>query len=304
MEIERDWYGVHWRLLRSNLIRLCVREAQPFFDALQSESDEIEQVSMAFVEQVIANISKRVPHDQLGLWQNALPLLANTARFADCVARDVDALRGQMKRKGRQVTSKQALGQLLWHFLEQSRREFVAMEKGVTADRIKRWERLDRVSREVAAQPPITDSRCTDEHFAAVAVFVKTHHPDDRNLPRKPSTIRQYFLEFSDTCHELGVDDTICLPNELAAEAWAQAAPGQETDIWEALGTLSAMDRAILDIECDTTLGDVRYMSKESFMREHQLDTATYEAHLQDVLDRVLPLVQHIARGKWDGGEQ
>lgn len=304
MELERDWYGVHWRSLRRNLVKLCVNEAQPFFDALQSGGDEIEQVATVYFEQLMAKISKRVPNDRLGMWQNALPLLENTEQFADRVAKDLDALRGEMTRNGKQISPKQALGNLLRQFFELARREFAAREKGVKADRIKRWESLDRVSRKVAAQPPITDARCTDKHFADVSVYIKTNHPKDRNLPRKISTIRQYFLEFSDTCLELGVDEAFGAATEIATEVWADAASGQETDILEALAALSAMDRAILDLECDTNLGDVRYMSKDAFMREHQLDEAMYAARLQEVRERALPLIEHLAKQVLDGGEQ
>lgn len=299
---EREWYGTDWRSLRRNLLNFCIAQAQEFLDEVRSDSADVDKVIEAFFERLLNRMSDLVVNDGVGLWRHALPLFEGRTRFISWIRRDLDALRGLRKKKDKFILPKQALGQILWQYFELARRELVATGRGVSVARIKTWERLDRISRKLAAEPPVTDQRCAEEHFLELSTYVKDNHPMDRNLPRKVSTIREYFLEFSDACIQFGVPETMqaCSTDESELDF---ISPLQEQNIEAALQALDETARACLDIAFGTSLSSVSYIDKEAFLVSTGISEQDYRELLETTLERARPLLEMLATQGLEGAD-
>ncbi|MCU7805625.1 MAG: hypothetical protein KZQ96_20755 [Candidatus Thiodiazotropha sp. (ex Lucinoma borealis)] len=132
------------------------------------------------------------------MWKNALALFGDRDRLVKLLQADGEAIRtAGMSEKG--ITLEQVVGRILRQYLEGARRDLVACSMGVSAGRLKTWERLDRISRGLIGE---NDSRSRYDygHFEKLAVYIREHHSKDRNLPRTANTIQDYFDTFCREC--------------------------------------------------------------------------------------------------------
>lgn len=97
--------------------------------------------------------------------------------------------------------------QIAFHMV--ARRALSTMRWPQLADspgQLKTWERLDRISRELAAEGgnalKDTFSRCTREHLEALLARLGETHAHDHNLPREMHTLENYFFRFCTECVE------------------------------------------------------------------------------------------------------
>jgi len=211
MSEKRDWYGRDWKMLRSSLIKVCRIYQDELLSSIKAGPFNLEKAVDFFSNQVTRHISQLVQADRTGLWENALPLLADRRQLREWLEKDRFALCGRKKtNQGEPIASGQALGQKLSQFFETARREQVAAGRGVSPSRIKTWERLDRISRGLAESTNGT-SRCIEQHFEEIARHIKKNHAGDKNLPRRPETVRCYFHQFSETCVDVYVEEDAAL---------------------------------------------------------------------------------------------
>ncbi len=286
MSGEHDWYGRGWRSLRSNLLKLCLQHSEELLAKVRANPERLPEMIDAFVEKVLVDISQRIPLDQLGLWEEAPALFVNRARLVEWLESDRRAIRGEKIHKGQPINPRQALGQKLWQYFELARREQLADDLGVSAGKIKTWERLDRVSREIARQKPVSQ-RCSDEHFRELAGIVKARHPHDKNLPRKVATIKAYFYRFSDECHEsIGdLNDGIEMTALEEAKDLLQGVGMEKLN--ECLRKMSSEDLEIVDVGFNLGIGQVQYRTTQDYLHAKSIDSTEYKDRLEKILGRL-----------------
>lgn len=286
MSGERDWYGRDWRSLRSNLLKLCLQHSEELLAEVRTYPERLPDMVDAFVEKVLVDISQRIPLDQLGLWEKAPVLFVNRARLIEWLESDKRAIRGEKIHNGQPINPRQALGQKLWQYFELARREQLADDLGVSAGKIKTWERLDRISREVARQNPVS-KRCSDEHFRELAGVVKARHLNDKNLPRKVTTIKAYFYRFCDECHEnIGdLNDGIEITTLEEAKDLLQGV-GMEM-LNECLLKMSTDEMEIIDIGFNLGIGQVQYRTTQDYLHAKSISSTEYKDRLARILEKL-----------------
>ncbi len=283
---ERDWYGRDWKILRTQLVKLCLLHSDALLAGLNNSFDNMEELTNQFLEQIREDIAARISLDRLGLWQNCLSLLIQAERLCMELKRDGEALSGRKKNKGYTVHPRQALARKLNQFFEMNRREHVANELGVSSNKVKTWERLDRVSRKLAKNDTVSN-RCTEEHFEALARYVKANHGHDKNLPRRAKTVKGYFYRFSDDCIENieNRDDTMDKLSLQEAKDLLQGAG--ITQLSKCLQQLSTGDLEIVDVSFQLELSQVVYRSLEDFLHNHKLTQEQFDKRRKQVLDKL-----------------
>ncbi len=286
MAVEREWYGRDWRSLRSNLLKLCLQHSEELLAGIRANPEYLLEMVDAFVENILVDISQRIPLDQLGLWEKAPALFVNRARLVEWLESDKRAIRGEKIHKGQPINPRQALGRKLWQYFELARREQLADDLGISAGKIKTWERLDRISREVARQYPV-GQRCTDEHFRELAGVVKAQHPNDKNLPRKVTTVKAYFYRFCDECHEnIGdLNDGIEMTALEEAKDLLQGV-GMEM-LNECLLKMSNEDLELVDVGFNLGIGQVQYRTIQDYLHAKSIDPTEYKDRLEIILGRL-----------------
>ena len=283
MTTSRDWYGRDWKLLRTQLIKLCLQHCQELLNEVQVKDPDVLAMTNVFLDRVRQDIAARIPLDRLGLWQNSLALMVHPERLArDCEA-DLEALHGKKTSNGEPVHPRQALARKLQQFLETNRREQVATELGISANKVKTWERLDRISRDMVRQENI-GNRCIEEHFEQVARHIKTHHGHDKNLPRRAETVKGYFYRFSSDCLQF-IEDRSDTMDKLSLEDAKELLQGVGmADLSHCLQTLSQEQLEILDASFHIGLSRIVYRSVDDYLRNHQLGKVEYGTQLQGIL--------------------
>ena len=283
MIISRDWYGGDWKLLRTQLIKLCLQHSQELLTELQAIESDVQAVTRTFLVRVRQVIAARIPLDQLGLWQHGLALLVHPEQLArDCEA-DLVALRGKKISNGEPVHPRQALARKLQQYFETNRRELVADELGISANKVKTWERLDRISRDIARLEHL-GNRCIEDHFEQVARHIKTHHGHDKNLPRRAETVKGYFYRFSSDCLQF-IEDRGDTMDKLSLEDAKELLQGVGmAELSHCLQALSQQQLEIIDATFHLGLSNVIYRSVDDYLRNHQLGKVEYETQLQGIL--------------------
>jgi hypothetical protein len=224
--------------------------------------------------------------DQLGLCQNCLPLLIQSEWLHVEFERDRDALYGRKNHNGKAVQPRQALGRKLTQFFEMNRREHIANDLGVSSNKVKTWERLDRISRNLIKDSR-SANRCVEEHFEELARFVKVNHGHDKNLPRRAKTIKGYFYRFSDNCIE-NIEDRDGTMDKLSLQEVKDLL--QEVGITElarCLQQLSATEQEIIDVSFHLGLSKVVYRSIKDYCYNRQLKKKQFEKKRNQVIDKL-----------------
>lgn len=280
---NREWYGRDWKILRTQLVKLCLLNSEALLAGLQEDDPVVFDLVEDFLAQLHEEISRRITVDRIGLWQHTLDLLIQGSWLAAELARDLDVLRGGKMVGTNRVLPKQALARKMMQFFEMNRREHIANEQGVSANKVKTWERLDRISRDIARQSE-TGNRCNEEHFEKLARHVKTRLSHDKNLPRRSKTVMGYFYRFSEDCVE-HIDDQETTMDQLSlAEARELMRDVGVVELSRCLGTLPADDLELLDASFGLGLSKVVYRSVEDFLHNKKLGRKEYDTKLQHVL--------------------
>ena len=284
--VERDWYGLHWRELRSNLLRLCLDHSDELLAVTQDESAAFTENLSVFVDRILMAIASRIPVDKLGLWENALALFSDPKPLFRALKVDIPILAGKQKLSDKSPSPRQALGRILRAYLEQSRRQILADDLDVSPNRIKTWERLDHISRKLMPKDA-TGTRCTEAHFQQLAEAVKIQFPNDRNLPRKVKTIMAYFYQFSDECKQKASEDFDLdrqMPLDDARELLAGI--GMEA-LMTGLQQLSSRELEIVDTAYDLGVGVVQFRSVDDYLQTRDLNQLEFDAMLERVLEKL-----------------
>ena len=120
MTTSRDWFGRDWKLLRTQLIKLCLQHCQEFLNEVQVKDLGVLAMIKAFFDRIRLDIAARIPLDRLGLWQHGLALMVHPERLArDCEA-DLVALRGKKTSNGEPVHPRQALARKISSILKRT----------------------------------------------------------------------------------------------------------------------------------------------------------------------------------------
>lgn len=284
MITERDWYGKDWKFLRTQLVKLCLQHSAALLVEFHGPINLIDTLISDFMEQVREDVRRKIVVDQLGLWQNSLPLLMRPEWLQVELLRDRDALCGRKATNGLIIEPQQALARKLNQFFEMNRREHVATDLGVSANKVKTWERLDRISRKVADEKNIS-RRCTDEHFEDLANHVRSEYGHDKNLPSRTKTIKGYFYRFSAECVER-IEDREDTMEKLSLEEAKELLQGVGmAELARCLRQLSPENLAIVDVAFKLGACKVHYRSIDDYMTNHSLSAKQFAWQQQEVLD-------------------
>ncbi len=191
---ERYWYSEGWRRLRRNLVSLCLRESGDLLYVLCSEearSQEVDQAARVFVDKLVSIIQDRLQaRPAADIWGHSLRLFAEPDRLS----RDLQRQQAQFAADSHDLDPKALLGGALKGHFEMMRRE---LQTEHSPHRLKVWEQIDRVSRDIRGVNDDTLAVQSIEHLEAVLFELGHRYPKSRNLPRSIGTLEAYFMEFS-----------------------------------------------------------------------------------------------------------
>ncbi len=286
---ETHWYSHSgWPRLRGQVVRLACSLVPSLTEDLRTPERTPEEAAEAFVAEVVKAIGEivdrqvseqlRSPADEGGLslssslWTYALRLFADTDELAAMLAKEGRVILGQTNRD---VSPEDAVGRTFKSFLENARREISAE----SAHRLKVWEAIDRLSREIASHnigTPI-ERRCSDEHIEAVFAWLREHKANDKNLPRKLMKLYEYFDEFCKECSE----------RHEAEYGHELLALHEETRVWP------TMDLCLDKLRADRVelwevlavyagLSDVEGMTQEQYRAAKNLSRHGFEARFRE----------------------
>lgn len=283
---ERDWYGKDWKILRTQLIKLSLLHSEALLEGFKDSIGNIETLLDPFIEQILLDISERISLDQIGLWQNCLPLFVQCEWFYAELKRDREVLCGRKNNKGKKMQPRQALARKLALFFEMNRRGHIANELGVSSNKVKTWERLDKISRNIVKNQTISN-RCSEEHFDELASYVKINHGHDKNLPRRAKTVKGYFYRFSEDCFENieSRDDTMDKLSFQETKNLLQKVG--MTELSRCLNELSASELEIIDVSFKLDMGKVVYRSVDDYLFNHQLTHDHFLKQQQKVINKL-----------------
>lgn len=283
---ERDWYGRDWKILRTQLIKLSLLHCESLLEGIGNSGEKIELLIDYFVVQTQNDISERVAQDQLGLWQNCLPLFVQLDWLYVELEQDQDALLGRKRNNGKKVQPRQALARKLALFFEMNRRDHIANELGVSSNKVKTWERLDRISRSLTKNSSASN-RCSDDHFEDLASYVKANHSHDKNLPRRAKTVKGYFYRFSDDCIE-NIENRNDTMDKLSLQEAKDLLQGVGIiELSKCLQQLSVAEFEIIDVSFQLGMSKVVYHSIDDYLHNHQLTHDQLEHQRDRVIDKL-----------------
>jgi len=259
-----DWFGVDWPKLKKQVVILCVSHADALFETERPEVVSINRFQ-TYCSVLLQDISRRSKQDELGMWQEALPLFVSFSPFFDTLNRDLQNIKTSTD-----ISAKQIFGQALRFFLEDARRELVSAEIGETPARLKTWERLDRLSREIAKQAGITE-RCTEAHFEALLKRINEKFKANYNYPHKLTTIRGLFFKLSKVCRDL-----VTHVDGLEIERYSEPAVAssinpvlfgehEQEALYQCLSELKDEEFELLDMMFKLGIHSVQYLSEKNF---------------------------------------
>ncbi len=191
---ERYWYSDGWRQLRRNLVRLCLQESGDLLHRLCSEnasSKEIDQAVRTFVDRVLGAVRQRAEAtSSADIWRHSLRLFALHDRLSMALIKQ----KKQFAATDRDLDPEAMLGAILKSHFETMRRD---LQTEHSPHRLKVWEQIDRISRELLGLGDDPSTSRSTEHLEAVLRALGERYPNSRNLPRSITTLESYFLEFS-----------------------------------------------------------------------------------------------------------
>lgn len=203
---ERHWYGEGWRQLRRNLVRLCLEESGDLLYVLcwdAARSEDIDQAVRVFTDRVLGAIQERLrAMPDADIWRHSLRLLTSSGRLGDALARQ----KGRFADDDRDLDPEAMLGAALKSHFEVMRRE---LQTEHSPHRLKVWEQIDRISRDIAGIDDEPQTVRSAEHLAAVLREIEHRYPKSRNLPRSIETLESYFLEFSRAFRPEALDERL-----------------------------------------------------------------------------------------------
>jgi len=271
MALSHDWYGRDWKILRSQLCKLCLNHAGPLLDGFSGTGGLDLDSFFAAVEK---DISDRISMDELGLWQHCLPLLVRREWLVKELEKDRQALAGNKASASKGISPDQALARKLCLFFERNRRLHVADELGVSEHQVKTWERLDRISRRLCQDR--VGNRCVEEHFTELADYIRCHHGHDRNLPRRTPTIRGYFFRFSDDCVE-HIEDRENSIDTLSLQQARELLTGVGMiELVRCLQNLEQKELEIIDMEFGLGMTKIQYLSRQQYLRDRKMTRSEF----------------------------
>jgi len=232
------WLESRWPETRRFLVSLIVEAALDLPAVLAEVPGDLpEEDAEAFRDRVLA--ACRTATGQGGrraeMAAAALPILAHFRHVSGALRAAASDLAPAIRR-GRE---RGLIARVVRQALERARREAAPGDPKERA----RWERLDRISRALAAEDPSrAGGRCDPAHFEALAAHIRRAYPDDRNLPRRVETIAGYFFRWCPDCRD-SLEDPAVLARADGQIGAAEAAllPGAATladALWDCVGEL------------------------------------------------------------------
>lgn len=280
---ERDWFGSDWKLLRNELIKLGLQQSDRLLEGLCKDEPDIGFLTEEYLDTLTRRVADYVLEDRLGLWQKAMSLLTGVKWLARELENDLKALQGRKEYQGVAVIPKQAFARKLWLYFEHNRREVIATEMGISAHKVKTWERLDRISRELAKESSIA-YRCQEEHFEQVAKHIKKQHGEDKNLPRSAKTVKGYFYRFSKECVE-NIDDQKKTMDKLSINDARELLQGVGIDqLSYCLSKLSTTELELIDSKFRLGVSKISYRSIDDYLQSKKTTRIHFEACLTEIL--------------------
>ncbi len=301
MSEGRDWYGKDWKTLRSSLIKVCRIHQEELLASIKAGPFNLEKAVDVFSERVIGHASQLGRSDKTGMWENALPLLADRGQLREWLEKDRIALCGGKKTgEGKQIVPGQALGQKLSQFFEAVRRDLVAAGRGVSPSKIKTWERIDRISRELSDGTEEAE-RCAEWHFEDVARYIKENHANDKNLPRRTATVRSYFHQFSEACADIYAEEDSVL-DELSFHNAAHFLNDVSTAVLkQCLDNLTQGQLEGIDACFRLGIIDKQYDTFNAFLKARSLRKKEFEKEKAMIIDKLRDCLENSLQARFGG---
>lgn len=264
-----DWFNTRWQDLKSDLVVLITKE-------IFEKNQDLHKPEMAndLSEEVLTYIYLKAQASSSGKWDAGLALLGEFSEFlSDFFRENINNLESD--------TSRSFFGQAFKQYLENQRRELVALELDDewTPSKIKAWERLQRISNIVAVQLEGKE-RCSEEHFQNILDYINTEYLSDYNYPHKISTIRTYFFKMSASCKEvisLGYElEDYIAGGTMDVVAEMLLGDSQMRVLADSLDCLNEDECEIINIEFKLELSKSFALTKDDFCLRKGLSSREY----------------------------
>lgn len=264
-----DWFNTRWQDLKSDLVVLITKE-------IFEKNQDLHKPEMAndLSEEVLTYIYLKAQASSSGKWDAGLALLGEFSEFlSDFFRENINNLESD--------TSRSFFGQAFKQYLENQRRELIALELDDewTPSKIKAWERLQRISNIVADQLEGKE-RCSEEHFQNILNYINTEYSSDYNYPHKISTIRTYFFKMSASCKEvisLGYElEDYIAGGTMDVVAEMLLGDSQMRVLADSLDCLNEDEYEIINIEFKLELSKSFALTKDDFCLRKGLSSREY----------------------------
>ncbi|PIE59385.1 MAG: hypothetical protein CSA32_04135 [Desulfobulbus propionicus] len=286
MAATRDWYGKDWKILRTQLVKLCLVHCENLLSALKKSGHYSREEFTRFIDVVREDIFQRTMEDKLGLWENCLPLMSDVSKLELELKKDKKTLSGQTEKSGKATIPVQAFARILKQFFELSRRQIVADDLGVSSNKVKTWERLDKISRQLCKDKNITN-RCREDHFEELAGHVKSHYGHDKNLPRRANKVMEYFYRFSDDCIQF-IDEFKTAENRLSLqETQSIFANTGMKELVHCLEELNEDECQLIDLFFNVGLSRLVYRTVDDYLAQHNITMSQLHKKRNAVIDKL-----------------
>ncbi len=286
MATTRDWYGEDWKILRTQLVKLCLIHSEKLLSTLKKAGHYSREEFSQFVDAVREDIFSRTMEDKLGLWENCLPLMSDVSILELELEKDKKTLSGQTEKNGKKISPVQAFAQILNQFFELIRRQLVADDLGVSSNQVKTWERLDRISRQLYKDKS-TMNRCHEDHFEELADHVKSNYGHDKNLPRRANTVMGYFYRFSKDCIQF-IDGSISTENKLSLQETQKIF--EDIGMKELVYCLKELDEdecQLIDLFFHLGLSKLVYRTVDDYLIKHNITMDQLHKKRDIILDKI-----------------
>lgn len=198
-DAESHWFHyAGWRVLKGTVCRLAEAELARLIEDLSQKDRDLEAAVDGFLTRMATSANRRRLTSGASKWAYVITLLGEPQLLKQMISAD-PILSGKQKHLG--TPPEAAFWQLFGYFLNRARQR----QRGTSVQRIGNWERLDKVSRKIAAEHD-TQGRFVDrmstEHILEVQARCLKNWPTDKNVNLDLPTLRGYFEEFCDDARQ------------------------------------------------------------------------------------------------------
>ena len=229
---ERRWIEENWTVMSRSVLKIIMPLAMDVVDDIADGKTPPESAWRRFADDSaraldrVREASSRSERDggrgsRSTMYAAAISLLG-----------DIEPMKAELIRAGDKLRGPKS-GAVVWGCLRSGLYRMRLRASDDIENRARTWRRLQPIVAAVHDRQRGFDLRRDERYSAgvcvAVAAEVRLRHPNDHNLPRNPTAVKEFFAEFCDDffepeeVYDVEVEDIELLPDRRKAEAFLAA---------------------------------------------------------------------------------